>query len=408
MAAATIDFRTQATFPIRLGASISKPAASTQFTGVRYNWKPDLKQADNAKASIREGDKPGESRLLLRDDAGEYTYAGRHVQDEDSFVLVLRGQGKDREAVLERMSGSHAFNLISTPSEKDATKLAELHPLLPAGEEDDNLFGEDDEAGPPDDSNPFDFRHFLKAELEKPESTNANLDVAARSTVDTPLAKPVVKTASASKVVKRAETKATPLNKRKAAPSGKASNKRAKVKAGEDGSTKAEPSKAKAKPDLPKIHMDRKASLRRPSFDDSGEIILENPTPVTEKPKGAMALALNGQLGSGPISLKSAANSPASHAATSPAAQRPEDTGEEYVFEFDDEPDTRDDDDDADGEDADVDDLELPSPAQVQRPSLTATDGNDEDDLDAQLARAMMEAEDGGQEDNESEESEEE
>lgn len=432
MAAATapsvIDFKSQATFPIRLGTSISKPSTPARFTSVRYNHKPKLKTSDRVKATIKEGDDAGESKLLLQDDGGEYKYAGRHVQDEESYVLVVRGQGKDRVMVLERMGSSHGFNLTSTPSQSDANVLAEKYPHLPqddGGEQD--LFGDGDDDMPPDDSNPFDYRHFLKAELEKQETAKEAAETA-RSAAGTPLVRHQAAASSTpmsrpANPTKKAETKAQPAKKRKAPAAEKPNPKR--VKAGQEPPAHPETAKPKTRPEIPKINLDRKASLRRPSLDDSGELILENETPISEKPpkQGAMALALSGQLGAGPISLRSAASSPGSHVA-SPMPQRPEGMDEEYVFEFDDSPeptkpedhDAPEDDADADADadededDADVEDLELPSPAQAHRPSVSAAvanaGGDDDDDLDKQLALAMMEEDDGGNQ--ESEESEEE
>lgn len=430
MAAATassaIDFKSQATFPIRLGNSISKPSSPARFTSVRYNHKPKLKASENVKGVIREGDAVGESKLLIEDDGAEYKYAGRHVQDEESFVLMVRGRGKDREMVLERMSSSHALNLTSTPSQSNASVLAEKYPHLPQddGDEDD-LFGDEGEDMPPDDSNPFDFRHFLKAELEKQETAKETAETA-RSSAGTPLARSQPGTSSTPisrpvKPTKKAETKAALAKKRKTPAAEKPNPKR--VKAGQEPAVSNEPAKPKAKPEIPKINLDRKASLRRPSIDDSGELILENETPVTEKPPrhNAMAMALSGQLGGDPISLRSAASSPGSHVA-SPAPPRPEGMDEEYVFEFDDSPEPSKpqdhgapeddgDDEEEDEDDADVEDLELPSPAQGHRQSASnaaaaAAGGDDDDDLDKQLALAMMEEDDGGNQ--ESEESEEE
>lgn len=422
MAAATtmpIDLKSQATFPIRLGTSVLKSSepAQQRCTSIRYNHKPNLKGRDSVNATIRAGRDVGESKLEVEDEDGKYAYTGTYRQNEDSYVLVIKG----KECVLERLGDSHGFNLVKTPRESDAARLAEKYPPLRSEEdEEDDLFGDEDEDMPPDESNPFDYRHFLKAELDKPESTNSNLD-ANRSSAGTPVVKPKpAASATASKPAKKAETKAEPLKKRKAPAKEKANNPK-RVKAGQEPApaTAAEPAKPapKAKPEVPKINLDRKASLRRPSLDDSGELILENETPVTEKPPkhSAMALALQGQLGTGPISLRSAANSPGSHMA-SPAPPRPEGVEEEYVFEFDDdepEPEPEENDEEEEDEDGDVENFELPSPAQNREgqrepPSAAPATGDDDDDLDKQLALAMMEEDDGGQHQQESEEESEE
>ncbi|KAF7188009.1 hypothetical protein HII31_10681 [Pseudocercospora fuligena] len=410
-----IDLKAQATYPIRLGASITDPDNATRYASVKYNYRPALKLKGGADVTIEErGD---EHTLVLEAEDGEYEYNGRYERQESSFVLVLRGDGKEREMLLERVDGSHGFNLVKTPKEDDALKLESEHPHLHAGDSDeDDLFGDADDEAPPDDSNPFDYRHFLKAELEKPETTQPVND-SFRSSAATPL----IQHASTSTPVSRpakASAKKAPAAKRKSAAADKPNPKR--VKAGQDVPPPAaapEPAKAKAKPVAPKIRVDRKASIRRPSIDDSGELILENETPVTEKPpRTAMAMALQGQLGAGPISLRSAASSPG---VASPMPNKEEEV-QEYEFEFgnssspepEDAADQPSQDDggeaDLDGEDddADVDDLELPSPATRHRPSVSAATvmgGDDEeDDMEKQLELAMA------AEDNESEESEEE
>lgn len=414
----TIDFKSQATFPIRLGSSILKPSTPARFTSVRYNHKPKFKTSENVKATIKEGDDEGESKLFVEDAGGESKYAGRKIQDDESYVLVVRGQGKDREMVLERMGSSHGFNLTSTPSQSSASVLAEKYPHLPQDDgDDDDLFGDEDEDTPPDESNPFDYRHFLKAELEK-QSTVKETAATARSNAGTPLVRHQAAASSTpvsrpAKPVKKTETKAQAAAKKRKAPAAEKPNPK-RVKAGQEPPPPAEPAKPKARPEVPKISLDRKASLRRPSMDDSGELILENETPISEKPPkhNAMAMALSGQLGGGPISLRSAASTPGSQIA-SPMPPRPEGMEEEYVFEFDDSPEPTGSDHhaapDAD-EDADVEDLELPSPAQNHRQSVSAAAannaGDDDDDLDKQLALAMMEEDDGANQ--ESEESEEE
>ncbi|KAI5359058.1 putative transcription elongation factor Eaf [Septoria linicola] len=411
--------KSQAAFPIRLGASILKPSDATHFASIRYNHRPALKQTGDVKATIGHGIEGNE--LLLEAEAGQYTYRGKYAQDEESFVLVLRGEGKERKMVLERLDGTHAFNLISTPTESDATKLEQRHPHLTDAPGEDDLFGDDDEDLPPDESNPFDYRHFLKAELEKPEpSLSANAP--SRSTFGTPIVQPAARSTTVKPPAKPAPKAKAPAKRKTAAE--KVSTKR--VKAGQEPVAESQPAKTqttKSKPDIPKVRVDRKAPVRKPSVDD-GELILENENPVTEKPPraaGAMAWALNGALSTGPISLASAASSPG---VVSPAPEREEEEQvQEYEFDFGDGSDAEDEQDDSelvlengggdddDGElvleddDADVDEhLELPSPAQTHRPTTSAAHvppEEDDDDMEKQLALAMAA-------DDEEEESEEE
>ncbi|CAK1356696.1 unnamed protein product [Cercospora beticola] len=407
--------KSQAAFPIRLGASIEKHSDATRFASIRYNHKPGFKQTVEVKASIEEGREGNE--LVLRAEDGEYTYRGSYGQDEGNFVLVLRGEGKEREMVLERLDGVHSFNLVSTPGEDDAATLQQKHPHLSDAVEADDLFGDEDEDAPPDEANPFDYRHFLKAEPEKPASSQPAVETS-RSSAGTPVVRPAARSTPAARTTKpAAKAKAAPKRK----PAAEKSNPK-RVKAGQEPTAAAEPEPeaekpakvSKAKPDVPKLRVDRKASMRRPSMDDSGELILENETPVTEKPPkagGAMAWALNGALSTGPISLASAASSPGLAAS---APERDVEEPQEYEFDFGDGSEAEDeqdnselvlenaaDDNDDGGElvleddDADIDEhLELPSPAQNHhRPSSSVAPvpaGEEEDDdMEKQLALAM-------------------
>jgi hypothetical protein len=405
MASSAFDLKSHATYPIRLGASIvANDSSISRFTSIKYNHKPRLGKKP-VKATISEGNDVGLSKLSLESGEGTFAYTGHHLQDEGSYVLVCKGEGKSKEMVLERICSIHNFNLTRTPTESNAAKLASRYPPLTAKEADaEDLFGDGDEDMPADDSNPFDYRHFLKAEMENAENIHGSQDTA-RSTAGTPQIPPpkVTSTPATKPAAKKRKPQAVP----------KANPKR--VKAGQESPPEPEPVKAKPKPNVPKLRMDRKASIRKLSIDleDSGELILENETPINERPpKHSMALALGGQLGTGPISLRSAASSPGH--VQSPAQAEPEISNGVYEFELGDsspEPEeennnTHHPDADADGEDddADVDDLELPSPAQTHRQSIgaaTAATGDDDDDLDKQLALAMMEDDDGSEESEE-------
>lgn len=401
-----IDLKAPSSYPIRLGSSITKPADSKTYSAVRYNHKPRRSAQREDSGSI-EVAQDGVVRLCLGKDKDEYSYEGKAAYQEDRFVLLCRGSGKDKELVLERLDGSYGVNLTGTPSDEDASKLAErYHYLPPEDEADIGLPGNDDDEGnAPDQSNPFDYRNHLQARRAEavatgavtPRSTADTPKLAAREAGSTPLPPPKKPVASSSSVEKKRKTQG-PLK-----PSPK------RVKAGAEPPAPLPSAKSQRK-DVPAVRIDRKASIRQPPIDDSGELILENETPVTEKPPraaGSMALALSGQLGQGPISLRSAASSPASRNA-SPAPPRPE--GIESPAEFalgESSPETSakkprvespgdyfsnagDDDEDAD---ADVEDLELPSPRQRRKSVANAGSGGvgaDEDyDMERELELAL-------------------
>lgn len=407
----TIDIRAASSYPVRLGSSILRPSESQAYRSVRYNHKPRRKGQEASSGSI-EALKNGKSELSLQDGSQKYNYEGQTAEVAERYVLLTRGSGKDKELVLEKVGGGYDFNLTGTPFETDAGRLAQKYQHLPQEDEDqDDLFGDEDEANEPvDEKNPFDFRNHLKVESAKarpdgadtPQSAAGTPRPAPRPATSTPIAQPK----------KTAVTNSAAQKKRKNQEPLKPNPKR--VKAGTEPPPPAS-SKPKAK-DVPSVRLDRKASVRRPSFDDSGELILENETPTTEKPpraQGAMALALSGQLGQGPISLRSAASSPASRNA-SPMPARPDGVESPAEFELGESSpeasakkpraqspgdyfsNAEEDEEDAD---ADVEDLELPSPRQRRKSSAHVGygggGGDDDYDMERELELALAQ-DDGG------------
>lgn len=404
--APAIDPKTSVNYAIRLGNSISKPTSS-RYTSVCYNYKPKLHNNESAVSSIRLRKESGESGLSLSEGGEKHSYAGRHRRGPDDYVLIPHGTQKSLEWTLEKVGSRHVYNLTATPTETATAKLAKQHPQVSLDNDAHSDTGNDmspEESADP--SNPFDYRHFLKAAAEKPK--------APPSTAGTPRVQARPKGSTSASRPKRPDQALFSQRKRKGSTDVEHPDPK-RVKAGEEPSTSSLSAASRSKPskaDAPKIRLDRKASLRKPSYVDSGELILENETPISEKPsqaRSAMSLALSGQLGPGPISLRSAASSPASMMA-SPMPLRPDDMDEEDEFELGSPEGTSrmdrkhqedDDDGDADEEDeddADVEDLELPSPAQAHKPSVSAAQVNaidDEDDLGKELALALGE-DDGG------------
>ncbi|TKA82552.1 hypothetical protein B0A55_01206 [Friedmanniomyces simplex] len=456
ISAPLIDPTAPATYNIRLGDSIVKAGDSARsWASVRYNHKPVPTDREQATCSIGSAGSKDGSELVLKAGGNEYGYTGDSTSTEHEYILVLRGAGENKEAVLEELGWRHAFNLTSTPEEKDAEKLRERYPQLTL-EHDTNASRLDDNnnttiaEAPADPDNPFDYRHFLKAAAAAPKSRRPDTGVLPRSGTatpalhsraasSTPLPRPLKRTADSALVLPQKKRKVPPPPSTATAAAGgdrAASAKR--VKAGDERGTGP-----------PKIRVDRKASssssVRRPSHNDddvdSGELILENEEPskrrhVSGRGRSAMAMALTGQLGKGqgPISLRSAASSPGVYGVSlgpeglkiGVAESSPEETtgrafssrrrksGGAGSPEDDDDDDGNEEDeiveeeeeDDGDDEDADVEDLELPSPAtrahklSISGATATVTStvtgsagAGEEDDLDAQLAAAMAEEE---------------
>lgn len=406
--APALDLTTNANFPIRLGNSILKPTESKKFTTVRYNHKPRLVAGKDVKGvlSYRAQDS-NTIGLSLKDGETQYKYVGKDASsaEDDRYVLLPRGSGKNKELVLEKLSACADVNLLSSSDAAGTRSLKGEHPRLPKDDSSDeqppdaadDLFGE-----PADPRNPFDYRNYLGKGTAKPNPSKADNPRPASSTPQASARKSTPP--PQSKPAKQTSNPLVPQKKRKAADTSKPNPKR--VKAGEEPPPKA-PAAAPTStstPNIPNVRLDRKASLKLPPFEDSGELVLEDETPVQEKPRSAMHLALHGQLGQGPISLHSAANSPAGRRA-SPGPTRPEHVDEEGEIEFDlgspeAPPQQRGHDEDID---SNVDDSELPPPTQTHQhdaDAVAAVDSrasavDEEDDLGNQLALAMAEDDDG-------------
>ncbi|KXL44721.1 hypothetical protein M433DRAFT_154911 [Acidomyces richmondensis BFW] len=457
----TIDLREPATYPIRLGASLfsgKQNNAVKQYISLRRNHTPrattgrkttaTLLPASFTSASSSAPISHDRSQFIVREEGQEvpWRYVDTSQREELEYILVVRPTAAGKEVVLERLGGSWESSLVDTSEVETADVRG---PDRQAEEEDDELFGdgesdEHDEA-PLLEDNPFDYRHFLPGarttapammEDRKQKDPSCGTTRKNDSSIRNPSA--TVATTSASPLpAARPPSKGRPesslymspdLKKRKAAATLQGIS--AKKPKHSDNESRSPPRMSKDKPShatpnqlqaANKTQIPASQSLRSPpqirasppgadDNDDDGELILENePSPPSTRPakrNGAMGLALTGQLlGLGPISLRSAASSPAARRdvkdgdaeAEAEAADEEEEAEEREEGEQE----------EKEGEqvegDADVDDLTLGSPAHGMS-GLEVED--DDDDLDAQLAAAIA-AEGVGLE-VESEESEEE
>ncbi|RMY54493.1 hypothetical protein D0863_13613 [Hortaea werneckii] len=540
MAAATastqpFDLSKPASFPIRLGSSLtSTPDAVDPYVNLRYNYKPQSLSQD-ASAHIKSLKSSQNKAIKLDIQDGQWSYDGRQAQDVgDNYVLILRGEGSKKEAVLERIHSGYEFNLTNTPDEADSEALRKQYPHLEdAGQvtDGDDLFGDEaNDEEPLDPSNPFDYRHHLNTALADhnnkqneppPSSKPTPRSQPTRPASSTPLARPTHKRQASSNLFtqqpkkRKPPTSDAPTPSQPKEPSTKKPNPDSQQpktsQTSSSSRTNKHPQSTPRQP--PEIRLDRQASSvhqhtssssphhheaeedEDPVSDESGgELILENDDndngaaqhsrrhhhqhndqhqAATSKGKarnaGAMSLALSGQLGAaaepgaagggrgggggGPISLRSAASSPASridspgtfHTTSSASTRglgRPQQQdgsrgaegmeidlggdgdGEEQEGARDGEGGGAWGDGDGRGyeggeevdeveDDADVEDLELPSPAADGTAGRRDGRGGEEegggvgveqqqeeeeeeDDLDAQLAAAMAQDDGGG------------
>ena len=395
-----------------------------------------------------------------------YKYKGKASSAKDLYAVLLDSQTK--KCVLTQVDSQYAFNLISTPKEKDVTRVQQqyeqikLHePIGSSSDVEDDLFG-DAEDQPSEDgseagSSVFDWRNFVaRGRSTSPDGTIGTPRVAATSAQNTPLlraqgTKPSV--ASKPKTQPRSQNEPPKSNPRDVfKPRKKAASPLVAP------TRKAAPATAKGKKSVPEpvpnIRVERRASthpkatenntkeraegedveergwqteeqrqMEDEDEDDVGDLVLDFDSPtVPSKRPSAFGLAA---ASTGPISLRSAASSPASRLG-SPAMRHNRSPSEEDMdLEIEvpdaDEPgptsytfDDGDDDDDDDmeggnerGGDSDVDALQLPSPvadtrgsSEVGKRALSPPDEMDEDenvDLEAEMLQALASDDDEGQ-----------
>ena len=407
--------------------------------------------------------------MSIRDRESEaYGYAGQSSPAKDSYVLIF--DPNKQTCTLEPLATSFSFNLKSTPSESSASALSQKYPPIPTEEEEaarepEDLFDEEDESGP-SSKNPFDFRHFVDQPMDRgisrsptpsgrvdsPRMKASTIKPAATSEAPIARVKPVskpqvlkqkAKKTSAPTPTVRLERRASnrPVPK-KTAPT--AAKPKAPPKSAEfvrDTSSSPSPEPQQETQSQPQAPTDDSDPDPEPLSAGGGlEIDFGDVGPPVKKSAVLRGTPLLGST-EGPISLRSAANSPRSLGNTprvrSGRFRRDEDKGLEIDFgkaggyredededEDDDEAERRpsravlethhevDEDDPAgDEDDVDVEPMVLGSPAHadVQPPrgmgevsgESPAGEGEaeDEDDMEAAFEAEMMQ----GLEDDEDE-----
>ncbi|KAF9638724.1 putative ell-associated factor protein [Lasiodiplodia theobromae] len=301
-----------ARYTLKLSERITNPSQDqSRFRTVKFNHKP-TQAAGTARTTTLKPASTGDDQftLCIRDKdkeasakASTYEYAGQRKELKKTYVVVF---DKDTQtATLEPLDETYAFNLTSAPWEQDPAKLADQYQQVrprnekpdrgaAANDDADDLFSdgsatprsmaesmfgggslsEDDE---PDESNPFDFRHFLK-DAEQTEgfaSPYSQSGTPLRTTTNAPTASTTATTA--------APARSTPLpqtERSKTKPAPKAAPKNANAKQTNAALSRKrkspEPEQPAAKPKAtspaattktkqqptPSIRLDRRASTR--------------------------------------------------------------------------------------------------------------------------------------------------
>lgn len=285
------------------------------------------------------------------------------------YSLVFHGD--EQKMTLDHIQSQYNFNLRSAPWQTDGDILTQDYSQLAMADEEsldayhiadmqseeEDLVGEDLPAL--DSNNSFDYRHFL-----------SNFLHSSRPSPVTPAAIP--------KALERVKDNI--------------SKKRTPVATSILSTSKPSKTKAPARKPLPKVRVQRRASVKQPSPEhsdiDDGGLTIEFDTDSRSRKKQLLGTSLSGQ----PVSLRSIAssNSPASFVASPLWQVNASERDEDHESNVEDEEGNYD-----ETGDEDIEMMQLPSPAAAIRAAMEHQGSLDVDDaLEAELALALEQAED--------------
>ncbi|EZF31522.1 hypothetical protein TMEN_3159 [Trichophyton mentagrophytes] len=172
-------------YPILLGDKLAgrDSARNRQFVNVTYNYK-SKGNTPQQKTTIYPAGAPDRYKLTIQSKAGNaeqtdltYVYSGGVDPESSSSTalksetsnLVLIFDPKRKAFILEPVSTRLNFNLKSAPGKTDR-QVSEQYPQLStsfssndqaAGDKQGENESEEEDVGPADEENPYDYRHFL-------------------------------------------------------------------------------------------------------------------------------------------------------------------------------------------------------------------------------------------------------
>ncbi|EFE44804.1 conserved hypothetical protein [Trichophyton verrucosum HKI 0517] len=185
-------------YPILLGDKLAgrDNARSRQFVNVTYNYK-SKGNTPQQKTTIYPAGAPDRYKLTIQSKAGNaeqtdltYVYSGGVEPESSSSTasksetsnLVLIFDPKRKAFILEPVSTRLNFNLKSAPGKTDR-QVSEQYPQLStsfsnndqaAGDKQGENESEEEDVGPADEENPYDYRHFLpKKKAEQSSGSGA-------------------------------------------------------------------------------------------------------------------------------------------------------------------------------------------------------------------------------------------
>lgn len=174
-----IDPQRKAHYTIQIPDSILEDSASgSSYSSVRLNHTPrktggrrsaKLRTTGSATATLDLNDRQD-------DETDIYHYEGTKSSPKNSYVLVF--DQNNQTATLQHLTASYSLNLQSDPDNSSSKQLAQRHAQI----SEQNDVQEDEEVvdtsgsvseGSPDMDNPFDFRHFLDGAKQSPSSPSS-------------------------------------------------------------------------------------------------------------------------------------------------------------------------------------------------------------------------------------------
>ncbi|RHZ67540.1 ELL-associated factor [Aspergillus thermomutatus] len=198
-------------YPIILGERLARKDANTQsrLINIQYNYKSKSASSQQRTYITRAAQYPDLYNLTITDKAPNaehsaltYSYKGsvdpEHATSESAERNLVLVFDPDRKVfVLEQIATQLNFNLRSAPN-KTEKQVTEQYAQLRTLHDDDQGSGDDravettadTDDGPADDSNPYDYRHFLpkeNADDDKSVSDGATSSHLNASKANTPL-----------------------------------------------------------------------------------------------------------------------------------------------------------------------------------------------------------------------------
>ena len=406
----------QSRYSVQLSEELlDRENASATFATVQLNHKPS--QTGSRKTKITSSGLDSFALDITDKEDGKtsaYHYGGQRKRSKKSYVLVF--DPENQNCVLKPLSESYAFNLESTPWQPSAEILsgeyAQIQSTLPS-EPDDAEPLESYSDAEIDESNPFDYRHHLNRSSNKSPSPSPGH-----------LAPPKPAISSNNGARDRSISAPEPPNRARKAPPPKQRptpavrlERRASTRTIQKTTGKATTKKGAAGPksrEFISVSDDEDTSskptpvpsdIEEQEEDDYGdnnnggglEIDFGNSPPHSQRQR---ALTLPVSVKGGPISLRSAANSPSSQINTPRRHREDEDGLVINLGDAEDYADDGDDDDDADMSDAegdiDVEPISLGSPAHAKGDGhANGVDQDvDMDDFEAEMMQGLASQDD--------------